>query len=303
MLILFREVEIVIQIPQWKKYWPILKITYQISLVYSIVLMLDNVFLQVLSTSAAVAYYAYSAKIVRMAGALVTDSLLVFYPRTVSLLQSDEKENAQNVILNTSHLIILTTIPMAAGIFLLSEKLTKIYFGQQFLPVIANLKILAVYPFVKAYSLFLNKQLLMPFNKERIVLNGLWIGAAVFIAATVPLSWHYNDKGTSVAVIISELSVLFYYVLYLKKYENLLKFTDTAVLLQAVCGSALFFPLVYLLNHIIEQPVLNLIVVSATCIIFYLAFLFFVTKNKMIISLAHTIKATITTSGSETKNS
>ena len=300
-LTLLKEVDLKIQKPQWKKYWGVLKITYQISLVYSIVLMLDNVFLQVLSTSAAVAYYAYSAKIVRMAGALLTDFLLVFYPRTVSLLHSNEPANAQKVVLNTSHFIILTTIPMGVGIYLLSEKITKVYLGEQFMPVVTNLKILAIYPFLKAYSLFLNKQLLMPFDKEKIVLNGLWIGAATFVVATVPLSLYYADKGTSIAVIISEISVLFYYIFYVKSSGYNLKFTETGVLFQAIIGSALFFPLVYLLNNIIEHPVLNLVVVSASCIIFYLIFLFFITKNQLIISLVHSIKATITASGSETK--
>jgi len=300
-LTLLKEVDIRIQKPQWKKYWPVLKITYQVSLVYSVVLMLDNVFLQVLSTSAAVAYYAYSAKIVRMAGALVTDFLLVFYPRTVSLLHSNDRDNAQKVVLNTSHFIILTTIPMAAGIFLLSEKLTKIYLGQQFMPVVTNLKILAIYPFVKAYSLFLNKQLLMPFNKEKIVLNGLWIGAATFVVATVPLSLYYADKGTSIAVIISEITVLLYYIFCVKSSGYHLKFTETGVLFQAITGSALFFPLVYLLNDMIEHPVVNLVVLSVSCIILYLVFLFFITKNQMIISLVRSIKETITASGSETK--
>ncbi|HSV10194.1 MAG TPA: polysaccharide biosynthesis C-terminal domain-containing protein, partial [Hanamia sp.] len=223
------------------------------------------------------------------------------YPRTVSLVHSNDSDSAQKVILNTSHFIILTTIPMAAGIFLLSEKLTKIYFGQQFMPVITNLKILAIYPFVKAYSLFLNKQLLMPYNKERIVLNGLWVGAAIFIASTLPLSLYYGDKGTSIAVIISEISVLLYYIFYIRNYDNNLKFTDTSVLLQAITGSALFFPLIYVLNRLIEQPVLNLVVVSVSCILFYFIFLFFIAKNRMIISLFHTIKATITISGSESK--
>jgi O-antigen/teichoic acid export membrane protein len=299
---LFKKIDIKIRRPRLRKYWPALKITYQISLVYSVVLMLDNVFLQLLSTSAAVAYYAYSAKIVRIAAALVTDSLLVFYPRTVSLVHSNNKSDVQKVILNTSHFIILATIPMAAGIFLLSEKLTKIYFGEQFLPLVTNLKILAIYPFVKAYSLFLNKQLLMPYDKEKIVLNGLWVGAAVFIASTIPLSFYYQDKGACVAVIISELSVLLYYLSYLRLYRYDLKFVKKRVLFQAITGSALFFPLVYVLNGIIKSPVLNLIVLSASCVLFYFIFLFFITKNQMIISLIHSVKATITVSETKTKN-
>lgn len=301
-LTLFKKVDIKIRRPNWKKYWPALKITYQISLVYSVVLMLDNVFLQLLSTSAAVAYYTYSAKIARIAAALVTDSLLVFYPRTVSLVHSNNKSDAQKVILNTSHFIILTTIPMAAGIFLLSEKLAKVYFGEQFLPLVTNLKILAIYPFLKAYSLFLNKQLLMPYDKEKIVLNGLCIGAAVFVVSTLPLSFYYQDKGACVAIIISEVSVLLYYFFYLVRHKYDLKFVKKRVLLQAIAGSALFFPLVYVLNGMIKSPVPNLIIISTSCVLFYFVFLFFVTKNQMIISLIHSVKATITVSGSKTKN-
>jgi len=75
---LFGDVDIGFKKIEWKKHIHYLMITYQISLVYSVVILLDNVFLQVLSTSAAVAYYAFAAKVVRISGALVTDALLVF---------------------------------------------------------------------------------------------------------------------------------------------------------------------------------------------------------------------------------
>jgi O-antigen/teichoic acid export membrane protein len=123
---------------QWKKHLPYLFTNYKISLVYSVVLLLDNVFLQLVSTSIAVAYYAFATKIVRLSGAVVTDALLVFYPRSVSLAHKESRAELQHVILRSSELILITTIPMAAGIFILADPFTAVYFGPSFFAACAQ---------------------------------------------------------------------------------------------------------------------------------------------------------------------
>ncbi len=297
---MFKEVKIRFTKVNWRKHIPFLKITYQISLVYSIVLMLDNVFLQLLSTSVAVAYYAFAVKVARISGALVTDALLVFYPRTVSLVHKNEHATLQTIVLHSSKLIVVTTIPMATGIFLLADDFTIIYFGEAFAPLADNLKILSLYPLVKAYSLFLNKQLLMPYDKEKIVLKGLWLGAIVFVCFTVPLSFYFADKGTSVAVMLSEVAVLFYNVYYVKKLKYQLKIFSRTVALEALGGSILFLPLVYSTEYFIANRSIAIVAEVMLCILFYFIFLFFITKNEMAVSLVKSLKPSALTNKGQT---
>jgi O-antigen/teichoic acid export membrane protein len=269
---------------QWKKHLPYLFTNYKISLVYSIVLLLDNVFLQLVSTSIAVAYYAFATKIVRLSGAVVTDALLVFYPRSVSLAHKESRAELQHVILRSSELILITTIPMAAGIFILADPFTAVYFGPSFSPLALNLKILALYPLIKALSLFLNKQLLMPYDREKKVLNGLSAGALVFVVFTFPLSYYYADKGTCIAMMISELTVLgfnFYYVQQLKSNIALLKWR---AFVHAIAGTVLFLPIIYLINRFLHHDVIALITEVVLCSLAYFAFLALVMKNEVVLS-------------------
>jgi O-antigen/teichoic acid export membrane protein len=268
----------------WRKHIRAVLITYMISLVYSVVIMLDNVFLQMLSTSVAVAYFMMAAKVVRISGALITDTLLVFYPRTVYHAHKNEVEALQETVLYSARMIVLATIPMAAGIFLLAEKLTRVYLGETFLPLAANLKIMALYPFLKAYSLFLNKQLLMPFDRERLVLNGLLIGAVVFVLATIPLTHLWADKGTSMAIMLSELVVLIANFYYVQRLRTGLTLVDWKSMLQAVLGAALFAPIIHGVEKISPDLLLQLIVAIFFCILAYFVFLV-LTGNAFVISL------------------
>ena len=288
---LFADVDIGFKKIEWKKHVHYLIITYQISLVYSVVILLDNVFLQVLSTSAAVAYYAFAAKVVRISGALVTDALLVFYPRTVSLIFNKENEAFRHTVLRSSQLIVLITIPMAAGIFLLADQFTIVYFGNAFIPLSLNLKILALYPLLKAFSLFLNKQLLMPFDKEKLVLRGLWIGAIAFIVATIPLSYWFADKGTSMAVLFSEIAVLTSNIYCVEKLRLNIPAVDYRTALQAVAGSLLFLPVKYLGSRFIDDQLIRIIVEVVCCVSLYFIFIVFIIKNEMAVPFLRSFKS------------
>jgi O-antigen/teichoic acid export membrane protein len=269
---------------EWRKHIPFLSVTYKISLVYSVVLMLDNVFLRLLSTSAAVAYYMFAAKVVRISGALISDTLLVFYPRTVYEAYNNKSQSLQATITKSAQLIVLTTIPMAGGILLLAEKLTRVYFGAAFMPLADNLKILALYPFLKAYSLFLNKQLLMPFDREKLVLNGLMAGAVIFVAATIPLSYFFADKGTSIAVVLSEMAVLAANLYYVKKMGAGLRLIDWKSVQLACGGVLLFVPLIFIVDAAISALTVQLIVSVLVCMLSYFLFLFF-TGNELVVSM------------------
>lgn len=279
------EVKISFRKINWRKHIPFVSVTYKISLVYGVVLLLDNVFLRLLTTGAAVAYYMFAAKVVRIGGNVVTDALLVLYPRTVSLVHKSENQALQSTISRSMQLIFLTTIPMSAGLFLLAEKFTTVYFGTGMLRIAPNLKILALYPVVKAYSLFLDKQILMPFNKEKLVLRGLTAGAIVFVVATLPLSHFYADIGTSLAVIIAEVTVLLFNYYYAFQLNSGLKVFEGRTILQAVAGAALFIPIVYLAEWLLHKEVTQLVATIVLCIIVYGVFLLSV-KNDFLLSLS-----------------
>jgi O-antigen/teichoic acid export membrane protein len=91
----------------WWKHIRRTRVTYAISLLYSISLMLDNVLLGLVSAAAFVGFYAFGIKVVRLSSVVLTDTLVVFFPHAVSLLHQQENQKYQQAILRNIQLLNL----------------------------------------------------------------------------------------------------------------------------------------------------------------------------------------------------
>lgn len=284
-VLLFRELRISFKGVNWRKHIKYTKITYLISLVYSISLLLDTFFLRMVSTASAVGIYALSIKMVTIPTTLLTDTLLVFFPRIVIQLKKGDRSTFQEMILNNIQIITLIAIPGCAGILLLAEPLITVFLGANFLQAIPNLKILALFPFIKAYSLFLSKQVLIANNKERLYLNSLIISNTVFICLTLFLSYNYQDTGACYAILLTEIIGLAINYYYAKATIPYLKVFDWKALFQSGAGCLLFVPVIYLINMIKMPLVASLVLSIIICGIVYILFLTFVAGNDILIGL------------------
>lgn len=281
---MFSEVTICFHNLNRKAHVPFIVITYLISLVYSVPLLLDTVVLGLVSTTAAVAYYAFAVKIVRISTALITDSFLVFYPNTVSLVHQKNEAQLEKTIRASSSIVFIVAIPLCLGTFLLAKDFTAIYFGKAFMPVAANLQILSFFPLIKGYSLFLNKQLLMPYDLDKLVLKALVAGMIAFLTASLILCYYFGSMGACMATVFSETIVLAYTIYYTKKRRAGIKCMDKRNVSQAIVSSLVFIPVVYTAAPFIENTLLKVVLVIITCIILYFMLLLKVFKNKIVTS-------------------
>ena len=287
--LLFREVPISFKEMDWKGHIPKLKITYFISLVYGITLILDNVLLRIVSTASAVGYYAFSVKIVRISTTLLSDSLQVFFPRIVSFLKENNQRQVQLMITRNLQLLILLSVPICVGVFLLSEPLVVIFLGKQFIPATDNLKILAAFPLLKSYNHFLSKQVLISHNRERLYLNSLVITSLVFVVLMLILSYKYADSGASYAIILAEVLLLLINFYYVRKTSVHLNVFDMRTFIDALIGALLFIPIVYLIRSLTASPLGILVISIGACVIVYIAVQSFVLRNDFMLALKDTI--------------
>lgn len=283
--LLFREVRIDFRSIDWKQHIPKLKVTYLISVVYGITLMLDNVLLRFASTASAVGYYAFSVKIVRISTTLLSDSLQVFFPRIVGFLKTNEREQVQLMITRNIQLLILLSVPISVGIFLLAEPLVIAFLGKQFLPAIDNLRILAVFPLIKAYNHFLSKQVLISHNQEKLYLKALLVTGVIFIALMLILSNSFADTGASYALVVAEVCLLLANLHYVRKIATQLIIFDWKTFAQALIGSLVFIPVVYFLKYSGWSYLAILISSMITCVIAYVLVQIFIIKNGFMVIL------------------
>src|SRR5690606_24719802 len=74
---LYGETHFSLQGAEWKKHLGKVSVTYGISLLYSITLYIDHVLLRMVSTAAAVGFYTFSIKLLRISTSVIGDSMLV----------------------------------------------------------------------------------------------------------------------------------------------------------------------------------------------------------------------------------
>lgn len=279
--LLIKEVRLSFRNLPWKSFFSQTRYTYAISLLADITLMLDIVFLRLLSLPVAVGLYAFSMKIVRTSSILLTDPLLVFFPRIVALVQAGETEKAKAVVLRNLQLLIFFGLPMSAGIFLLAEPVIRVVLGEQFLPALTDLRLLAFYPLLKVYNLFLSKQVLIVHHHERAYMKSLLAGAFFFIATTIPLSSRFADTGACIAILLSELVTLCLNLYYCRKYVPYMIIWDGKAALQSIAGIILFVPVIWLVQQESSDPLPVLLIAPVVCCLLYLAVQGWLLRNEL----------------------
>jgi len=287
--LLFSQVSVSFKEIDWKRHVSKLRTTYLINLVYGITLVLDNVLLRIISTASAVGYYAFSIKIVRISTTLLSDSLLVFFPRIVFFLKENNQKQVQLMILRNLQLLLLFSIPMCTGVFLLAEPLVIIFLGEQFIPATDNLKILAAFPLLKSYNHFLSKQILISHNHEKLYLNSLLVTSLVFVFLVLFLSYKYADSGACYAIMIAELLMLGMNYYYVRKTSSHLRVFDPRTFMHALIGASLFIPLIYLISKTVPSPLWVLIISIISCFLVYIIIESFVIRNDFMLILKNIV--------------
>jgi O-antigen/teichoic acid export membrane protein len=282
--LLFKEVKVSFRNIQWKKHIAFTKVTYLISLTYGVNLLLDNVFLRFASTATAVGYYAFSMKIIRTSGALLSDSLLVFFPRIVALIRQQDTAQLKAVVKRNLQLIIFFAVPLCVGTCLVADSLVVVFLGDQFLPVVPNLWILAAFPLLRTYNLFLSKQILIAHNREALYLRSLVWGSLLFMALCISFSYFWADRGASFAIMIAEVAVLILNYTYARRTAPELPLVDAAGFGQSLGSALLFIPVVYFLKQWNTSPLAILVSSITACIILYITMQLFVMRNAFALS-------------------
>lgn len=280
--ILFREVRFSWRKVNWKKHLPFVWITYLITLFYSVPLMLDSVLLGIISTASAVGLYVFSAKLVRTGTTLLTDSFLVFFPRVVSLSKENEQTQLQQKLLLNIRFIILFSIPMGMGLYLVADEFTHVFLGDKFLAAAQNLRWLAVFPFLKGVSLFLSNPVLIAHHREKLFLRNLVAGTLIFVAAAILLGTYYADTGICMALVAAELFMVTINYFTVRRVLPSLPVFDLEALVHALIGSSVFIPIVWVVKENILADWGRLLVIIPLCIAVYSLFLLLM-KNSLAI--------------------
>lgn len=291
--VLSGEIDLSFRRVKWKKHLPYVWVTYLINLVYCIPLMLDNVLLRLTSTAAAVGIYSFSIKVVRIGTNVIADSFLVFFPRIVALNNENEQLQSQQKMVHNVQLIILLAVPMGVGLFLVADEIVGVFFGEKFGEAVYDLRVLSLFPFIKAVSLFFSNPILIAHHRERNFLKNLLGSSSFFIAASLVLGSAYGHLGVCIALVATEGILIVFNYFSIKRGLPELKIFDWRTMAHAIAGSSLFIPFLYLTKIYLNVGVIQLSVSIVGCFCIYVMFITFITKNSFAMAVKRTVVNTL----------
>lgn len=238
--------------------------------------MLDTIMIEFYHGETYVAYYSYSVKIVRTIYTIIIALVATFYPQISYCFKTGKYREVNELLTRGLKIIIVFALPCSIGLFLTSDSLVPILFGDSFRNSITSLKILS--PLVSLFSIayFLGHIVLMSNSRENIILFATIVGAIVNFCINLLLIPIFKHNGAAFASVIAEIIVTTINVLYAKRFYKVnierkyfisaifanicmsivvvaLKFLVAkgllCLVLQCVLGSISYFICLYLLKN------------------------------------------------------
>ena len=197
----------------WQHLKPALYI-FVFNLITSIYLNLNTVMLGFINGDEAVGYYSTGYKLSSIVLSAVTSMGVVLLPRCSNLVENGKSEEFRSVTRKSYLLVCALSLPVMAGLALLSNQIVEIFFGLEYSE---SAKVLAwttpIILFI-GISNVTGLQILYPQGKEKIVIWSTFAGAIFNIVLNIFLLPRYSYIGAAVSTFITEFVVLLIQIIF-----------------------------------------------------------------------------------------
>ena len=186
------------------------------NVISSIYLQLDTVMLGFMSGNASVGYYTGAIRLTKMLMGITTSLGVVFLPRISSLLKEGDDNEVKELISKTINFIIAVSLPITAGLILLSPNLIRLFCGDRYLPAISTLAILSpILVFISISYIFGQLCLAMGHIRKTIAV------AAVCSVTNMTINFilipGFAQNGAAVGTLAAEFISMALYVVLIRK--------------------------------------------------------------------------------------
>lgn len=185
---------------------PVLRI-FMLNLIISIYINLNVVMLGFMKNNESVGFFTSATKLTQVILTVVTSLGTVLLPRMSNMISNNQMSEFKELAQKSLDFIVLVTLPITMGLILLSDYLIVIFCGNDYLPAISTLKILAPIIIFVGISNVFGLQILYPQGKERIVIFATAAGALINFIINIWLIPKYSQDGAAIATFIAELVV------------------------------------------------------------------------------------------------
>jgi O-antigen/teichoic acid export membrane protein len=239
-------------------------------------------YLGIVSTTMAVGYYTTSLKLYTIILGLFSALNTVLIPRLSSLLVNDDQIAFNLTIQKSISFVTILTFPIIMCSIALAPQIISLIAGSGFEGVILCFRIIMPLIFIVGIAQILANQVLMVLKKDKDFFIASLIGAIIGISLNLLLVPIYNEIGTSLVVVISELSVTS--VLYYFCSKNTTVRLPMNDILRQFVLSLPYLLICYLCSTYLKLNILILFLASITSFIYFLLSQLYIIKNPFFLS-------------------
>ena len=179
-------------------------------------------FLGFVSGETQVGYYSIASKIFNIIIAIFTAFTGVMMPRLSALREEGNTAEFIRLVEKSKKLLISFSLPIIAFLIVYTPTIILIIGGNGYEGSILPMRIMLPLIFVIGYEQIIIIQILMPMQKDKLVLNFTIMGALVGVSLNILLVPIFKCVGSSCVWLISEFIVMILAQLYLSRKMNLL---------------------------------------------------------------------------------
>lgn len=233
--------------------------TYSISLISSLYLSLDMVFLGFMSRPENVGYYAAAARLLTISWSLISSFGATLMPRLSFHSDKGNEKEFETIVNKSIAVTVMLCLPASAALLFLNHDLILAFAGEAFLPSVDCLNLTLPGLIFASLANIFAWQILFPRKQDARVLGSLAIAAVVSITSNIVFIRLYAHIGAAISKLLAEAVVCLALYLQARKCCDLRIFPWVSTRWYLL-GTAAMIASLAIVSWLVHTPVLTVAV-------------------------------------------
>lgn len=238
------------------------------------------IFLGFVSNNEQVGLYAVALKLYTIILSLYTAFTSVMLPRGTSLVVEQKIEEFNGLLNKSFEALYTISFPIIIVCVIWSSEIVSIIAGKEYYGSALLMQIIMPLVFVVGLAQIFAYQILIPFSKDKKILQASIIGSLVGLTLNILLVQKLGSVGTSIVLVCTECSVTLFYLIEILKIKNI-KIDIFALLKHVVCCLP-YIVICLFFKQVESHAYLNIIIGLMCCLMYFIISQLFIVKNSLL---------------------
>ena len=189
----------------------------------SIYHLMDKTMLGYLSTYEQTGFYYNADKVINIPIGIIIGIGTVMLPRITNMLSNGQNDKAKALFFDSIDAVSAASIAMCAGIVAIIYEFVPFFFGNGYDACILLTSVLAPVLYIKAISLTIRNEYLIPKKKDKIYILSVVAGAVVNLVVNIIMIPAYGALGAVIGTLTAEFIACIWQIIAIHKSINVTK--------------------------------------------------------------------------------